>query len=391
MLISGDSHLEIPPNMWIDYVPEEFREFAPRVVTVNGKEAVQVPGNWPLPKQVLGNWPIYTSTNVGSEKVKLIGTSYWDEDGTPSPGTGDPARRLTEQDRDGVSAEVLYPPLFMYRSIEAITERDVYLAMVTAYNDFLADYCAYSPTRLIGGAVLPSTGVDDVLAELKRIDALGLPAVTIRWFPTVKSMPHPDDDSVWKELLDLGIPITCHTALGGQLYRPSRIRMGDLPPAPSPPMEVGLSVRGISNIPFIFSQLIMFGVLDRFPDLRIYMAEVNAGWLPFALSMMDDSYLLYGDEWGVDLKMLPSEYVLKHFTFGIVRDPVALQMVANGMLPAENIVWGSDFPHAVTSWPNSRAWLDTAMVGISDADRSLITRDNTLAFFGISAPEETLS
>ena len=71
--------------------------------------------------------------------------------------------------------------------------------------------------------------------------------------------------------------------------------------------------------------MIVSGVFERIPDLRIYLAETNAGWIPEALYMMDDSYPLFKDWYGADLKLLPSEYARRHFLFGIVRDPAGAE------------------------------------------------------------------
>lgn len=371
-VVSGDSHLEVPPTDWLAYVPDHFREFAPQVVVEDGNEAVQVPGNY----------PIYNGTNLGTSRpIVMRGASYWDADGNPSPGTGGPSQRLLEQDQDGISAEVLYAPLFMGRCLEGVEDKDAYRSMVSAYNTFLTDYCSHSPERLIGVGVIPNTGIDDAMQELRHIADLGLKAVCPRWFPNGVGMPSPDDDKFWAETLNLGIRVSPHSSFGGPPNRMQRIVPG-LVHAPEPPTAFGLAARTTSGIPLVLTQLIADGVFDRFPDLTLYLAEVNAGWLPNALSMLDDSYSLLKDCYDIEFKMSPSEYILEHCLFGIVRDPVALEMVTHGMIPAKNIAWGSDFPHAVTSWPDSQAWL--AKATLTDADRQMVTRTNVLDFLGVN-------
>jgi predicted TIM-barrel fold metal-dependent hydrolase len=373
-VVSGDSHLEIPPNEWLPYVPEKFRDFAPRIVEFEGAEAVAVPGCK----------PVFTSTNLtagGAPQIK--GTSYWNEDGSAATGAGGPAQRIAEQEQDGLSAEVLYAPLFMEKCMNGVAHKEAYVAMYSAYNAFLAEYCSYDPERLVGVGLIPNTGIQDALSELRRISALGLPAVSPRWFPNGDGRPNQDDDLFWEESLNLGIKITPHCVLGGP---PTPVQK-QMPPhmigySRTPGPAFSIAARASSTIPIAMSELMVSGALDRFPELVIYFAEVNAAWLPHALSMMDDSYSLYGG-FGAELKMAPSEYALRHFIFGIIRDPVALAMT--DMIPAENLIWGSDFPHAVGSWPRSREWLDQAMNVRTTTERRQITRDNTLAFFGLEA------
>ncbi len=129
------------------------------------------------------------------------------------------------------------------------------------------------------------------------------------------------------------------------------------------------------------SALTLTGTFDRLPDLEIYLAETNAGWMPEAFYMMDDSYRLFRDWYGINLRMPPSEYAARHFWFGLVRDPVALRM--RDLLPVERLMWGSDFPHSVTSFPHSRQWLATMFEGVPDDLRHRILVDNPCRFFGL--------
>ena len=53
------------------------------------------------------------------------------------------------------------------RFIEKIPEREVYLAMVQAYNTWLAeDYTTPAPDRLIANALIPISGIDDAIVPL---------------------------------------------------------------------------------------------------------------------------------------------------------------------------------------------------------------------------------
>jgi predicted TIM-barrel fold metal-dependent hydrolase len=96
---------------------------------------------------------------------------------------------------------------------------------------------------------------------------------------------------------------------------------------------------------------------------------------------MDDSYHLFEGCFGRTLERLPSEYVWSHFFFGIVRDPLVVPML--GLLHADRLIWGSDFPHCVGSWPNSRRFVEDAFAGVDPAVRDRIVRENAMEFFGL--------
>jgi predicted TIM-barrel fold metal-dependent hydrolase len=369
-VISADGHLEIPPEAWLRHLPAAYRDLAPRLVALpDGGEGWIVEG---LPL-------VHNGQNLAAGRpVRLKGASYWNADGSPAPGTGDARQRLREQDEDGIDAEVLYPPVFIGKLIEAISDRRAYVAMVRAYNDFVAGYCAVAPDRLIGTAVMPITGLDDALAELRRCRGLGLRATSLSMFPSGGGAPQPEDDRFWESALALGVRIAAHVSFGGReklnpLLLASATANFDLVTA--------MASRTVPGPVTLIAALTASGVFDRLPALEIYLAETNAGWMPESFYMMDDSYRLFRDWYGVDLAMRPSEYAARHFYFGIVRDPVALRM--RDLLPAERLMWGSDFPHSVTSYPRSREWLDTIFDGVPDPLRRRILVENPCRFFGL--------
>jgi predicted TIM-barrel fold metal-dependent hydrolase len=373
-VISADGHLEIPPQPWVSHLPDRFKDRAPRLVNLTGGGEGWIVEGMPM---------VHNGQNVAAGRpLKVKGGSYWNEDGTPVPGTGDAGQRLREQDADGIDAEVLYPPVFISRFIENISDKDAYLAMVRAYNDFLAeDYCSVAPDRLIGNAVIPATGLDDALAELRRVHALGLRSMALGQFPHGAGSPSEEDDPFWHEAMELGMPITAHGAMGDR-NNPLLVASA----AGTFDMKMAMMSRTIPAPIQLIAATILSGVFDRIPDLRIYLAETNAGWMPEAFFMMDDSYKLFQHWYGTELKMLPSEYARRHFYFGIVRDPVALKM--GDLVPLENLMFGSDFPHSVSSYPKTREWLDMMFVDLSAEVRHRMLVETPCAFFGLDPQAE---
>ncbi|MCB0993571.1 MAG: hypothetical protein KDB21_00670, partial [Acidimicrobiales bacterium] len=152
-VISADGHVETPPDGWVKYVPDDWRDRAPRLLPLStGGEAWLVEG-----KPLLHNGQNIT----GRGPVRFAGASYYRADGSPNDGAGDAVQRLREQDEDGIDAEILFPPVFASRFIEGIADKEVYLSLVQAYNTYLAqDYCGVAPDRLVGCAVVPVCGID---------------------------------------------------------------------------------------------------------------------------------------------------------------------------------------------------------------------------------------
>ncbi len=370
-VISADGHLEIPSDPWVRHVPEIYRDRAPRLVRLAGGGEGWLVEGMPM---------IHNGQNVAAGRpLKVKGGSYWDDDGSPVPGTGDAVQRLEEQDRDGIDAEILFPPVFISRFIENLSDKEAYLAMVRAYNDFLAeDYCSVAPDRLIGNAVIPTSGIDDAVAELRRVHRLGLRSIALAQFPAGSGQPSAEDDPFWEEAMGLGMPITAHGGLGDR-NNPLLVASA----AGTFDMKMAMISRTFPGPPQLIAAMLLSGVFDRIPDLRIYLAETNAGWIPEAFFMMDDSYRLFKHWYGIELKMLPSEYARRHFYFGIVRDPLALKM--RDLLPVENLMFGSDFPHSVSSYPETSHWLEVIFEGVPEALRRKVLVDTPCAYFGLDA------
>ena len=207
-VISGDGHLETPPD-FVAFLPEKYKDRAPKLIRLpdGGGDAWLMEG-MPL---------TYASQNLrGRGKVKFAGQSYFKDDGSRTDGAGDGLQRLREQDEDGIDAELLFVPVFASRFLEKIADHDAYLAMVQAYNDWLADYCSVAPDRLIGNALMPISGIDDAIAELERARRDGLQVgAAAEQSPNGGNGPKPEDDRFWEKALELEMALSPHMSFAG--------------------------------------------------------------------------------------------------------------------------------------------------------------------------------
>ena len=370
-VISGDGHVETPPESWVKYMPEEHRDRAPRLIKLpKGGEAWLIEGQPLIPngQNITGRGP-----------VKVSGGTYYKPDGSAAEGAGDARQRLREQDIDGIDAEVLFPPIFASRAIENITDKDVYRALIRAYNTFLArDYCAVAPDRLIGNGVIPSTGIDDAIAELEFLKREGIRSISLHNFPNGTGFAAPEDDAFWKRTLELGIKLSPHFGFGQMAPGMNQVGLGTTGDS-----FAGTLTQRVSGQPpmYTMSQLIVAGVFDRFPKLEFYFAEVNASWLPWALFVFDDNYEIFRGAFNRKLNRKPSEYVLDHFWFGIIRDPKAIAM--RDHVPFDRLMFGTDFPHSVGTFPNSRKFLDDAFTGVDEKYFRKMLLENPARYFGL--------
>jgi predicted TIM-barrel fold metal-dependent hydrolase len=369
-VISADGHLEGPPDDFLPFVASKYRDIAPRRVPTPGGGDSWLVENQPL-------WHTGTNLTAGDQLMRR-GKSYWNADGSRATGAGDGLQRLHEQDRDGIDAEILFPPIFAVEALTGISDSDGYRAIVEGYNTYLGEvYMPVAPDRLIGMGVIPARGIDMAVEELERLNALGFRGVALSAFPNGGLTPTPEDDRFWETALSLGMPVTAHIFFGAPF---PRTVTGTA--VPGHPDAIALATRqSIERPTYTVSQMMVAGVFDRFPELKLYFAETNASWLPIGLQQMDENYKLYQHTYERKLAMLPSEYMRKHVYLSFIQDLAVTRMW--DLVPVDNLMWGSDHPHSVTSFPNSQQWLANAFKGTPDAVRRSILLETPARYFGL--------
>jgi predicted TIM-barrel fold metal-dependent hydrolase len=377
-VISGDSHLDIPPERWVPHVPERWRDRAPRRVQLaNGNDGLLIEGRPP-------HTPGAQLTGTG-RRYDLHDAGPITYDG---PGTGSPEQRCKEQDLDGVDAEVMYTHPIYPRFWRGIKDDEAYKAMFYGYNDWLGtEYCAYAPDRLLAMGVLPDTGVADAIAEMEHCARVGLKGVVLYRFPNGKNYPTAEDDAFWEAALAMNMPITTHTNGGTtrfdrdeSAYPPGKgIVLGRDP--------ISIMCRFCGDTATVPIQLALAGVFDRFPKLRIYHAETQAGWLPFALFQIDDNYARERYKMERNLGMQPldrplSDYIREHALWGFMRDLVGVQR--RHEIGVDRIIWGNDFAHAQGDWPESMEVIDEMMETVPAEERYRMVAGNVIDFFHLN-------
>ncbi len=372
-VINGDGHIDLNPDVWRERVAAKWRDRAPKRVTMpNGSDAVVVDGGEP---NTIG---ITRSVGVLHEDLAKQVPTFEN-----SAGTGSPEQRVREQDRDGVDAEILFSQLTGV--FKEAKDHDLYLDLFRAYNEFLAEeYMAASPDRLFPMGMLPTTGVDDAIQELGRCAKLGLKGVKLNSYPSGKGYPTAEDDRFWAATIDLDMPLTSHG--DGKLGRSG--------PSFEYAREPGHDMHQRDPFRFFFrftndamkagTQMAFAGVWDRFPKLQVYWAETQVGWLEYGLWQVDDHYDRYMNMihqlWGIPkLDRKPSDYLRERNLWGFLHDPVGVRR--RDSVGADRLVWGSDFAHAASDWPNSPKIIEADFEGVPADERHAMLAGNMVKYF----------
>ena len=371
-LISSDSHVVEPPHLWEERIEPRFRGKAPRVVE----------------RDTGDQWYVEQGTSAGHIGVNLqAGRRFENPDtltfdakySTAPRGAYDPIARLIDQDRDGVSAEVLYPSLaFSFYSV--VEDHALLLAIFRSYNDWLAEFVRSAPGRLKGIAVVPVDDVAAAVGELKRCASMGLLGAMI---PVVPADPQYDDSSydlLWAVAQDLGVPLTFHIATSRKRHPLQNLATLSRPEVDG---AVGLTNRDVP-LRNSLGAMIFGGVFERFPLLKIVCAEYEIAWAPYFVREMDRVYreTAYGKVIRGTLKMLPSEAFARNVFISFQEDEMGLS--SYGAVGTDNLMWGSDYPHAEGTFPKSREILQGILAGRSVEEKEKIAGLNTARLYGFS-------
>lgn len=379
-VISADTHLEISPEQWTGRLPASLRDRGPRVVELTADDlppGLPVMGEGWIVEGIDKAVPLGMNLAAGKApgERRTYGWYYREN----HVGAGDAAQRLREMDRDGVDAEIEYAAIAGPGFLGRIEDRELYMACIEAYNDYLGkEFCAQDPDRLWGLAQVPLSGIEDAMAELRRTqDHPGIKGWQLGAWPSGEGYPSEADDPFWELALKLGAPLTGHVTFSGDAAAEPR-RSGQILAGTGAPLH-SVMASGCPRPAYTACQMMVHGVFDRFPGLRFHFAETGAGWVPYFLEQSDLVYERFGPAKGVQLKMLPSEYFKRHVLLGFQTDHNAV--AHRHTIGLENLAWGNDFPHSAGDWPHSQRIIEDQFAGVPDDERRMMVCDNVARFY----------
>ena len=171
-MVSADSHVTEPPDLWVQRLDRKYRDSAPRVISSHQGEEGQF-------FAVEGYAPAKVAQGLGAGLKPEELPRFYSQGGYAEarPGGWDPAERLKDMEIDGVEAEVIYTTLGF--RIFWLKDPELQRACFEVYNDWLAGYCSYAPHKLAGLAMVSLYDIDLAVKELRRCAKLGLQGAMI--------------------------------------------------------------------------------------------------------------------------------------------------------------------------------------------------------------------
>jgi predicted TIM-barrel fold metal-dependent hydrolase len=372
-VMSADSHLDLtylPPDTFTARLPRKWGDEIPRVVERDGSK------QWISGDRILGPHGVYGPGITGGRRGRIL-VDHGFTSGVLRP--AEPALRREDQERDGVEAEIIYGILGISRGVlgnKGVSNPELLADIYHAYNDYVAGFNGSLPGRFFGLGCLPNHDAHAAAAEIEHCASLGLPGVV--FVPWSAAMPpwHEMWEPMWSAAADTGQVVSFHVFEGG----------GTL---------VGYEVKGIKSIAAtgswtvvaplqmdeVLASVILSGVCERHPKLRLVLGESGIGWLPYMLERLDDTY---EERLADDLKLPlpPSAYFKRQIWATFQKDFHGVRAMAE--IAPERVMWGSDYPHRDGTWPFSQKAIDEQFRGIDETIKKKMLWDNVRDLYKIN-------
>jgi predicted TIM-barrel fold metal-dependent hydrolase len=389
LIVSADGHAVMPPELWSEYLEPEFHEHLPRLRDENRRFSGAM---LPLNDYDL----IYEGVLEGShydvfDKDHLYRDGRW-------AGAWDRDIRLGEMDREGVAAEFVFNGYFratdlFFNVSNTVYPPEVAEAGVRAHDRWMLDTFGPASDRLLlVGAIGRCLDRDAMLREAAWIADHGFVGTYAPGFTSHPDLPPMDDeywDPMWALCAERGLTLIVHGGYGmpvGTTFDPLTAVFERVHAAGGTDADAVRELRsGTFNDAFFMDlrcrrpmwQMMLGGVFDRHPDLRLMMTEVRGDWIPSALERLDAVYDAHRAD--IPAKHKPSEYWQRNCMAGL-SFMHRVEVERRHEIGIEQLSFGRDYPHSEGTWPNTEEYLRALVAGVPEDEVRLILGENLARF-----------
>ena len=305
-------------------------------------------------------------------RPQLIAGDVWDRSfrGRLGQYPETPQDYVAAMDQDGVDVMVLYPTGLL--GIGMVREMGYATALVQAYNSWVHNFCQSNPERLKFVAAIAPQDTEEATQELHRaVTELGaVGGMLPSYIPQRPDWGHSYYDPIYAEAQALDVALSFHATTDHDSFGNVRFNNFINIHTVEHPIEQMISICSV----------VVGGVLERFPNLRLAFLESGIGWVPYIMDRLDEEIEKRGAEEAPWLKSKPSEYLASGRCFfgvecGEKTVPDAIRATGDDCL-----LFASDYPHWDSDWPRTVSTV-RAREDLSEGTKQKWLHDNPLRFY----------
>lgn len=215
-------------------------------------------------------------------------------------------------------------------------------ACFAAYKRWLQGFCAEQPKRLFGLAQTAVSSVDEAIEDFRKAKEMGMRGIMMAGNPHYEDYDHPDYDALWQCAVDLDLPI-CFHILTMKDHDVSTAFKAERGHAANGFMNM---IRGVQNIVGLF---LFGGVFERFPQLKMVVAEGDVGWVPHYMYRADHAAPRMGTCLENILSRKPSDYIRENIWFTFQDDETAFD--STKLTDNNKLLWATGYPTPIPPTP----------------------------------------
>jgi predicted TIM-barrel fold metal-dependent hydrolase len=378
-VVDVDSHYTEPADLWTSRAPAKYRDVVPHVESDDKGRAHWIVGGGIK----LGPLGYTVIRNDGSKQYGVLGLPSFEE---MTDAASDPAARLKMLDEVGISQQIIYPNVAGLASESFTRLDDVALRnhCARSYNDAIAELQAVGAGRLFPQAVVPFWDLPEAIAELRRVKDLGLTGFVMCDTPEAFGLPYLNDPHwapFWETAQELEFPVNFHIGAGVDIAE-KMVWKGYGRQRYLAAMSVSLFIGQFRTV----MNLILSGLLERYPRLNFVSVESGIGWVPFVLEALEWQFDESMPDEREGLTMRPTEYfrrqIYTSFWFETFGPSQAIERIGE-----DNVMFETDFPHPTCLYPGAREHVRDVLAGVEDHIRRKVLHDTAQRIYHLPEPD----
>jgi len=331
----GDSHFMEPLEMFEQYIEPRFRDRTVKLAAdpATGKRAMLC-DNRPLKlrdvEEVLGLLSGYGQKEDGAQiggfdRYRAFSEQWQDMDA-----------RVRFLDGEEIDAQVIFPSIGIIWEGE-LDDPILADALCRAYNRWAFELVSGHRDRLFPAAHISMRDAGLAVAELNRVAKAGCRTAFVSAAPIAgRSFGHPDYDPIWAAAQDLDISIGLHLVshrhyTGSSWYKEPK------------PGLMYFTMNLIQDPRQALTTMVVDGVFERFPRLRVATVEAMVGWVGEWLERVDYRYRYMGGT--SQMKRPVGEYFARNIWVSGDPEEKMFKYIVQ-FAGDDKFFIGSDYPHA---------------------------------------------